>query len=68
MFFFFFRDIAAKNFLLDENIFTLKLADFGSVVELNENYNSLEIDLDRSLPIRWIAYEVYTSSEFNFGK
>jgi serine/threonine protein kinase len=68
VFFFFFRDIAAKNFLLDENIFTLKLADFGSVVELNENYNSLEIDLDRSLPIRWIAYEVYTSSEFNFGK
>jgi serine/threonine protein kinase len=57
-----FRDLAARNWLLNENEF-LKLADFGSVEELREN-NVFKIGQDRELPIKWTAYEVFDSSNF----
>ena len=46
---------------MDEIEFILKLADFGSVEELNEN-NVFRVEYDRLLPIRWAAYEAYTTS------
>ena len=53
--------MAARNCLLNETEFVLKLADFGSVEELNEN-NVFKIEQNRELAIKWTAQEVLTTS------
>ena len=56
------RDLAARNCLIDDDSFTLKLADFGlsKEIEKDQEENIYFMKRNKTIPIRWAAIESFT--------
>jgi hypothetical protein len=65
LFCFWFSDLAARNCLIDELSFTLKLSDFGLTKELEGDNEEYELKHQKQIPVRWASVELLTKSMFD---
>ena len=59
--------MAARNCLIHETNFILKLADFGLTKELEADEELYEIKQMKQIPVRWASVELLSKS-FNKNK